>query len=707
MANRKKLAIIGAVVALLFLFVAYKIKRRISYFASLASNAVVESSGPRTATPLTVAEAVYDGKLGAGWEDWGWGPHDLTTTGPAKVVFSGYGGIIFRHATLEANFGGLSFRYKVPADWPLFLSVSLKGAGTTSDRFPAVAVRERHVAALPDGWREVLIDLSELDPDGLSFDRIAISAHSVVASDWVLLDKVVLVKGSTQGPQASRQRNARLSIQCRAATHPINPLIYGSAGGDWDSGQTAQRVGGNPTSRYNWDLGVWNAANDWFYENGKAVDLQQMLETSLAHGARTALTVPTLGWVAKDAVSFGFPRAQFPEQRKFDPYRSEAGDGHRADGSMIKPGPPTQTSIAAPPELIGGWIRTLRDRDRAHGTHSVQMYILDNEPSLWDSTHHDVHPDPLTYDELLDRTLRYAAEIRKADPDAIIAGPAEWGWMGYMYSGKDRVAGSSRPDRAAHADMPLIPWYLNQIAAREKSTGEHILDVLDVHFYPAEDGLYGGNAKTDPDASALRLRSTRALWDPSYTDESWINEPIRLIPRLKEWIATYHPGLLISLGEWSFGADQHISGGLATAEALGRFGQQGLDAAFYWDGPKKDSATFWAFRAYRNFDGKGGRFQDVSLTTRESEGVSLFASRDAGGTKIVAILLNRDPDISATVRLELDGCARVASHRVFRFTAGSSGLLPQPPGQADEQGISETLPPYSLTVLDIDTGSKP
>jgi hypothetical protein len=703
---RKPLLILGAVAALLLAFCFFMIRRRMAFVAQLNS-AATDSYAPRVSTPLAVAETAYDGKLTSGWEDWGWGPHDLTQPGPAKVVFAGYGGIIFRHATLDPNFGAVSFRYKAPQNWPEFLNVSFGSTTAGADQLPSVSVQTRHVAALPDGWNEVLVDLSELDPDGLPFDRISISARVSVATDWVLVDKVVLTKGSGAGPRASLGRETQLAIQCRAPTHPINPMIYGSAGGDWDSGQTAQRVGGNPTSRYNWDLGVWNAANDWFYENAKSVDLQQLLETSLKHGARTALTVPTIGWVAKDAVSVGYPRAEFPEQRKFDPYRSEAGDGHRADGTLIKPGPPTQTSIAAPPELIGRWIRTLRDRDQAHGTHSVQMYILDNEPSLWDTTHHDVHPEPLTYDELLDRTLRYAAQIRQADPDAIIAGPAEWGWMGYMYSGKDRVAGNSRPDRAAHADMPLIPWYLKQIAAREKSTGERILDVLDVHFYPAEDGLYGGNAKTDPDASALRLRSTRALWDPSYTDESWIKEPIRLIPRLKDWIATYHPGLTISIGEWSFGADQHISGGLATAEALGRFGQQGLDAAFYWDGPKTGTATFWAFRAFRNFDGKGGHFQDISLATRESETVSLFASRDATSSKIVALLVNRDPKQAANAHLKLDGCAKITSHRVFRFVSGSSGLLSQPPGQVEEQEIVETLPPYSFTVLDIDTGAKP
>ena len=697
--SKKKLFLIAS--ALLLSLVAgagLKIARRRATLAT--SSASPESSGPRVAVALDVAETVYDGKRFAGWDDWGWGPHELSA-GPARVVFGGFGGIIFHHSVLEPKFSAVSFRYKAPEDWPEFLNVSLKSQATTGDHWPNVAVQERHVAPLPNGWREVLIDLSELDPDGLSFDRIVIGARAAVPFDWVTLDKVVLVKRPGQASDG-QSRDVQLAVQCRAPTRSINPMIYGSAQGSWDSGQSAQRWGGNPTSRFNWDLGVWNSANDWFYENGNSVRLSEFLEAGVQHGAQNVVTVPTLGWVAKDAVSVGFPRSRFPDQRKFDANRAEAGDGHRADGSPLPPGPPTQTSVAAPPELIGRWVREQRERDQAHGTRSVKMYILDNEPSLWDTTHHDVHPEPVGYDELLDRTLRYATEVRKADPDALIAGPAEWGWLGYMDSGKDRV-GKNQKDRAAHGGLPLVPWYLRQIAAHEKASGSHLLDVLDVHFYPAAEGIYGDNARTDPDGAALRLRSTRALWDPKYVDESWIKEPIKLIPRLKEWVAIHHPGLAISLGEWSFGADRDISGGLATAEALGRFGQQGLDAAFYWDGPKPGTATFAAFRAFRNFDGKGARFQDLSLTTKEGDQVSLFASRDAESTHLVAILLNLNQKQSATASLDLDGCAQATAYRVFRLDSKSNDLSLQNTRKQDGQRISEELPPYSLTVLDITT----
>jgi len=206
---------------------------------------------------------------------------------------------------------------------------------------------------------------------------------------------------------------------------------------------------------------------------------------------------------------------------------------------------------------------------------------------------------------------------------------------------------------------------------------------------------------TDADAAALRLRATRSFWDPSYVDESWIGEPIQLIPRLKEWIAANYPGLGISIGEWSFGADAHISGALATAETLGRFGQQGVYSAFYWQGPAKGTGTFWAFRAFRDFDGAGGHFLEQSLPTREGRNVSLFASRDAAGGHVVAVLVNRDPVFAATTSIGLGACGRVKSQRLFGYEAGSSALTERKPDAERSDKLVTTAPPYSITVFDV------
>ncbi len=694
------LLVLGAVVA-----------RRIRH--NLSANVATAPPAPteRTLTPLLAAETAYDEKLGAGWEDWGWGSHELPLSGPARIVFSGYGGILLHHhGELPFHFGGLSFRYQAPAQWPEFLTVSFRRAGSEDSAFRQVIVEPRHVAKLAGGWREVLISAAELNPANLPIDSISLAARSAVTAEGVLIDKVVLTKAepgaaALTGPT----RDVELSVLCRAATHPISPLIYGAALGDWESAQAAQRIGGNPMSRLNWDLAnTWNAGSDWFFENTHGdTGLWDWLDAGVKHHVPTAMTVPMLGWVAKNDTSVGFPSAKFAGQRKYDPNRP-AGDGYRPDGTPIPPGAPTETSIAAPPEVIGRWIRMLRDKDGERGARAVAMYILDNEPSLWNVTHRDVHPEPLTYDELLDRTIRYASEIRKADPEAVIAGPAEWGWSGYFSSAKDRALAKDRdlapaigPDRSAHGGIPLIAWYLQKLAEYEKNHGVRLLDVLDVHFYPAADGLYGEQARTDAEGSALRLRATRALWDPDYRDESWIKEPIQLIPRLKRWVSSNYPGRKISIGEWSFGADAHISGALATAEALGRFGQQGLDSAFYYGGPKLGTGTFWAFRAFRNFDGRGAHFEDTALSTREDEKVSLFASRDAAGTHVVLVVLNRDAEFSVRARLLMDTCGSVSSYRVFGYGRDSSTLLEEPSQPSVDGMPTVTLPSYSLAVVDV------
>jgi hypothetical protein len=509
----------------------------------------------------------------------------------------------------------------------------------------------------------------------------------------------------------SSVRSASFVLDCSAEGQVISPLIYGvggAGGAPWDTGTTARRWGGNPTTRYNWELNTWNAAKDWFFRNGEGEPggYRSFLEENRQHGVKTAMTVPTIGWVAKDGTSYSFPVAGFGPQEATAPESPDMGNGVGRNGKPIPPGPPTVTSVASTPDSIARWVRQIRADDGDRGR-SVDSYILDNEPMLWNSTHRDVHPEPTTYDELLERTIAYGTAVRQADPDAKIAGPAEWGWQAYHYSAKDVAAGLfRRPDRRMHGDEPLIPWYLRKIGEYERKSGTKILDILDVHFYPMGEGIgitTGG--KTDPATSALRIRSTRSLWDPTYKDESWINERMRVIPLLREWIAANRPGLGISIGEWNFGAETHMSGGLAVAEVLGRFGLEGVTSAYYWTIPADRSPAFWAFRAFRNFDGKGGHFLDWTAPVKGSATLtSLFASRDRDRHRVVAVLLNLSALKPLSAAITLQGCGAAASVRAFTYTGGDAGFNPlEVSTKREPLGLS--VAPYSITVLDIATGA--
>ncbi|HEX3851029.1 MAG TPA: glycoside hydrolase family 44 protein, partial [Polyangiaceae bacterium] len=674
--------------------------------------------GPESQRPT---QSLYDGKLSAGWQDWGWGAHDLAH-GAAKINFAEYGGWIIHHDRLSDRFGALTFRMLAPAANGDFLQVQLAdGEGDNSQ--PMVDIGPEHESALPGSWIFVSIPWQELNPTGRPFDRVKLHARKPVSSDWVQLDELVLTPSvdgpgapsttlaSTApttprslpepGPADPAAKQVRLSVDCRAAGHPISPYIYGIAGDNTGLFATARRWGGNPTTRYNWQLATaYNAGKDWYFENQKALDYRVFLSGNLTQQLMSALTVPMIGWVAKDTTSAGFPSSIYGAQRGHDPYRPDLGDGVRPSGEAIAPKSPLTTSVEAPPDTMQKWVEAIHDQDKRANTHSVGLYILDNEPSLWNSTHRDVHPEPLSYDELLDRTLRYGAAIRTADPNALIAGPAEWGWLGYFYSAKDAAAGVAlRPDRRAHGDVPLIPWYLKKLNEHARETGKRVLDVLDVHFYPQAQGVYGDAA--DAATAALRLRSTRSLWDPTYKDESWINDTIRLVPRLKEWVQQNYPGLAISIGEYNFGGEKDISGALALAEVLGRFGTTGVDYAFYWMAPPKDSPAYWAFRAYRNFDGKNGRFLNRSVDTQMDPEVSLFASRDETGKHLVLIALNMNATSAAAASIDLSACGELAGSHEYTYGAGAKSLSERKAADETAGTLHESFAPYSINVLDI------
>ena len=151
----------------------------------------------------------------------------------------------------------------------------------------------------------------------------------------------------------------------------------------------------------------------------------------------------------------------------------------------------------------------------------IKYYILDNEPSLWYSTHRDVHPAPPTYEEMFDKIVAYATAIRAADPSAKIAGFEEWSWWAMYFSGFDQANGHGPATRLQHPRSHL----LLSVAAADSSMPtnsrpEPLIDILTVHFYNAtpddgDDSLSG---------QQTRNRETRILWDPNFQDPSWYGD---------------------------------------------------------------------------------------------------------------------------------------------------------------------------------------
>jgi hypothetical protein len=700
--------------------------------ASSPTVASGERTSPTTSPLRRVGEqtVAYDGRLTDGWQDLGWGPRTLDQ-GPAKVDIGDWQGWVLGKPGADfSSFATLSVRVRVPVgEKPPLVLVR---AGLENDlSFPPYRFGATQLDA--ERWATYQIPTEKLAPQGKSFDRLLFGAtRKVSAGTFVELDRIVLsgrraTTSATTKPSAVatrakvQQRSAKVALDCAADRKQISKGIYGiafnalteeSQRSQFSIGATSRRWGGDPTSRYNWKLGnAWNPGHNWYWRNLPVLGSGNAWQTYFANNAKagmsSALTIPMLGWVAKDTTSYSFPVSTRGKQQEVAPDQPDAGNGIAASGAKLQPVDPSQTSIASTPAFVVQWLQQVKAGGWS-GRSPLDMVILDNEPDLWDSSHRDIRTTPTTYDELLKLGVEYATAIRKADPSVKIAGPASWGWWGYFYSAADAKAGfAAKPDRRKHGDQPFLEWYLAGMKAAEQRAGVSLLDILDVHYYPSAAGLYDRNGgKTDPVSNELRVRSTRSLWDPSYKDESWVDASVYLLPRMQEMIAAVKPGTGLSIGEYNFGGDNHISGAIAQAEALGRFGQFGVSSAYLWTHPTENSEQYWGFRSFRNYDGKGSSFGQFSVRAAVSGSgtgdLSVFGSSDAFSKAKTLVFVNRSSSVAFTSSLRLSRCGSATQMRQWTYAGGQQGHV-EGQQQAPVGGTFEVaVAPWSIVVMRIE-----
>jgi Glycoside hydrolase family 44 len=487
-----------------------------------------------------------------------------------------------------------------------------------------------------------------------------------------------------------------VSVDPNADRHAVSPQIFGMNFGDAPQMSRlkvpVRRWGGNSVTRYNWETDTNNSASDWFFTNyagsanpanlpnGSAADV--FVDEIRAAGGEALITVPLIGWTPIDRTRrWGFSVVKYGAQQQTEcsatGYASwcnpDAGNGVKSNGSYVTANDPADTSKAIDATFVTRWMSHIAGRVGTAAAGGVRLWALDNEPMLWNSTHRDVHPAGITYDELWSKTAAVGAAIKAQDAGAKVLGPTVWGWCAYFFSGADGC--SPGADRAAHGGEDFLPWYLDQAKAWETAHGTRLLDTLDVHYYPQASGVALTNDESTA-TSALRLRTLKSLYDPSYLDESWIGtdvgQAVYLIPRMKAWIAAHYPGTKLAISEYNWGSDDGISGALAQAEALAIFGREGVDLATRWVAPADNSKTEDAFLLYRNYDGAGAQVtgDSVRATSANVDAVGAYAIRGGvSGNTLYILLFNKDTAVQTAAVSVAGGLPGTTS--LWRFAAAS------------------------------------
>ena len=497
------------------------------------------------------------------------------------------------------------------------------------------------------------------------------------------------------------------SIDTSKDVHPISPLIYGWNGADAiaDDGQTVVRAGGNRWTAYNWETNASNAGSDYMFENdaylttsttpGAAV--KSTLDPAKSHGVAALITVPIVDYVSGDESPAGDVRNSGANylQTRFKQNKP-------TKGSAFSTSPSATDGFVYQDEFVN-WVKS------SYGTTNV-IFSLDNEPDIWSSTHAEVHPNPVTYAELVMRNTVYGAAVKSVWPTAEVAGFVSYGWAGYetLQSASD-----------SKANGEFLTYYLDQMKAAEATAGKRLVDYLDLHWYPetyVDDGYNGQTTNRivdNTDATALavaaRVACTRSLWDPSYVEGNWITDqlgkkPIMLIPWLKAKIAAHYPGTKLSFSEYTFGGGHDISGGVAEADALGIFGREGLDMATSWnwaDTAGDNRYEIAALRAFRNYDGNGAHFGDTSVhgVTTDDAKSSVYASLDSSSHLVTIIAINKTT-APLTAGIKIAGPA-VSAFSVRTLTSAGPTLQPSSAtaNLVAANAFTYTMPAMSVSVL--------
>jgi hypothetical protein len=541
---------------------------------------------------------------------------------------------------------------------------------------------------------------------------------------------------------------------------PISPYVYGvNAFAAWN--QTTKwgmlRWGGDSMTDWNWTNNQGNSAADYCFWQGNegggttlagtVTAATPSVTTAQALGAASLVTVPIVDHVSSSAVTNNVWSGSTPPCPGTPACSGGGGNGYAMDVGNLVFASTTSTSsafVANNPSKGSAFCTSTTGACAVSTTGAVYqdefvnymkvtygagagpvLFMLDNEPNYWPSTHPEIWPHTgsagcgttgtVTFDDIVTRNTTYATAVKKAWPATKTFGPVV-AQDGIVYAGD-----YSDPN----LPTPFADYYLGKMAAASAAAKEPLIDAFDVHYY------------TSNGSSSQCVQVPRMFWDPAFKDFTaaqtdsidfgWSGQndyfdtalyPRQMIPRLQGKIATAYAGNAtaapgLSFSEYNAGCETTIEGGVAEADLLGIFGREGVYAATSWPLQAVTSNgalvnyLVAAYDLYRSYDGKGGSVGDttVNATTSDVEGTSVYAfahSTDASAVDVVGV---NKTSAAVTVTVSIANSPAVTTAALYELVTGKAGVVavpgaaPTPSCSGTTCTLDVTLAPMSATTL--------
>ena len=474
-----------------------------------------------------------------------------------------------------------------------------------------------------------------------------------------------------------------VSVKLDGTKKEISPYIYGVNEYANSSNLKTLKVnnvrqGGNRFSGYNWETNYSSAGEDWINSNddhygkpanGPANAASTFSKTCEKYNIPYKMTTLQMcGYAAAD-MKGTVTEAEVAPSARWNKIE------FRKNGALSLEPDLTDDKVYMD-EYVNYLVKTFGDAGTKTG---FQGYSLDNEPALWNDTHPRMHPEEVTNNELISKSIELAKVVKEIDPKAEVFGPAFWGMLPCIQAGE---SGNGFTDPEWQAVKGSYDWYLDfylkQMADAEKEAGKRLLDVVDVHYY--SQGL-----NSDDDI----LQAARSLYDESYVENSWLQPAFGkffpFIPAIQKSIDKYYPGTKIAVSEYNLGniskekdTGKNIRSGIAEAEALGCFAENGVYFATYWGTIPECPYVASAINLYTNYDGNGSAFGNtlVEASTEDISKSYAYAAIDGNDdSKVTVVLANKDTTKAEKATIELTGAASTyKSATVYAVTQDHSDI---------------------------------
>src|SRR5262249_12108702 len=180
-----------------------------------------------------------------------------------------------------------------------------------------------------------------------------------------------------------------------------------------------------------WQLNADNRGNDWYFESiaDTSAVAGERGDTFVANartaGAQAMLTIPMIDWIARVGANrsklASFSIVKYGAQTGNDwQWFPDAGNGVLTSGQYVSGNHPNDANVTASSFYQQKWVQHPVGRWGLAASGGLRYYILDNEPSLWHSTHRDVRPIGATMDDIKARVIDFASKIKAVDASALV-----------------------------------------------------------------------------------------------------------------------------------------------------------------------------------------------------------------------------------------------------------------------------------------------